>query len=237
MLEKIFDGMLKFSKLLDGPDPQDQPPPRVIVDSKPSEETDEWGDEPPPLPPPPPPRIQYDDPNERVETAWKQVPSFTGYVGVGSMSSFNPWSPPAVSGCAFTPPVSGWVASSAAGVVHSPYMEPTVLPWAAMDETKETLSKIIEAINEKGRTGFTMRENDPPTSIDLLYNDEMIAQAVGDMFNIPSLAGDVNVYMRHMPTEDIARVADVIITICDTRDEERKRKAKLASKLKILSEG
>lgn len=226
MLEKIFNGMLKFSKLLDGPDSQDQPPPRLIADSTSSEETIVWGDEPPPLPPPPPPRIQYDDPSEYVETAWKQVPSFTGYVG--SMSSFNPWS---------TPPVSGFAPASAAGVVRAPYIEPTILPWAAMDETKETLSKIIEAINEKGRTGFTMRENDPPTSIDLLYNDEMIAQAVGDMFNIPSLAGDVNVYMRHMPTEDIARVADVIITICDTRDEERKRKAKLASKLKILSEG
>lgn len=226
MLEKIFDGMLKFSRLLDGPGPQDEPPPRWVTDPEPSEGTVACGDEPPPLPPPPPPRIQYVDPSEYVETAWKQVPSFTGYVG--SMSSFNPWSPPAVSGC---------VPASAAGVVHSPYMEPTIIPWAAMDETKETLSKIIEAINEKGRTGFTLRENDPPTSIDLLYNDEMIAQAVGDMFNIPSLAGDVNVYMRHMPTEDIARVADVIITICDTRDEERKRKAKLASKLKILSEG
>lgn len=207
MLEKFFDGMLKFSKLLGGPGPQDAPPPRWVTDSTSSEGTVAYGDEPPPLPPPPPPRIQFDDLSEYVE--WKEVPPFTGYDGVGSMSSFNPWSPP-----------------------------------AAMDETKETLSKIIEAINEKGRTGFTMRENDPPTSIfdpptsiDLLYNDEMIAQAAGDMFNIPSLAGDVNVYMRHMPTEDIARVADVIITICDTRDEERKRKAKLASKLKILSEG
>jgi len=235
MLEKIFDGMLKFSRLLVGPGPQDEPPPRWVTDSTSSEGTVACGDEPPPPPPPPPPRIQYADPSEYVETAWKEVPSFTSYAG--SMSSLNPWSPPAVSGCVST-----------SALVRAPYMD---IPWAAMDETKETLSKIIEAmdetketlskiieaINEKGRTGFTMRENDPPTSIALLYNDEMIAQAVGDMFNIPSLAGDVNVYVRHMPTEDIARVADVIITICDTRDEERKRKAKLASKLKILSDG
>ncbi len=202
MLEKIFDGMLRF---LNGPATQDQPPPQVIVDTKPREETLETDMQ---LPPPPPPRIQYVDPSEQFETSWKQVPSFSGYVGSG----FNPWVS-SVSGCT----------TSAAGVVHSPYMEAPVIAWAALNETKETLSKIIEAINEKGRTGFTMRcENDPPTSIDLLYNDEMIAQVVGDRFTIPSLAGDVNVYMRHMPTEDIARVADVIITICDTRDEERK---------------